>query len=116
MVLAAERENVSRALPTGWRWVRLGEVCDFLDSRRIPVNDTERSRRVAGKKESELFPYYGANGQVGWIDGYLFHEPLILLAEDGGNFGVHRQTHRVPCNRPILGKQSCTRIETPGRD
>jgi len=34
-----------------------------------------------------LFPYYGANGQAGWIDDYLFVEPLILLAEDGGNFG-----------------------------
>lgn len=74
-------------LPAGWQWVRLGEVCDFLDSRRIPVNDAERAKRIAGKKQSELFPYYGANGQVGWIDGYLFDEPLILLAEDGGNFG-----------------------------
>ena len=70
-----------------WPRQRLGEVCDFLDSRRIPVNHTERSKRIAGKKPSELFPYYGANGQVGWIDGYLFDGPLILLAEDGGNFG-----------------------------
>jgi type I restriction enzyme S subunit len=77
----------SGVLPDGWRWVRLGDVCDFLDSRRIPINDAERQKRIAGKAKSELFPYYGANGQVGWIDGYLFDEPLILLAEDGGNFG-----------------------------
>ncbi len=31
-------------------------------------------------------PYYGANGQQGLIDRALFDEPLILLAEDGGNF------------------------------
>jgi len=31
-------------------------------------------------------PYYGANGLQGWIDRPLFNEPLILLAEDGGNF------------------------------
>jgi type I restriction enzyme S subunit len=74
-------------LPIGWTWATLGDVCDFLDSRRVPVNDTERVRRIAGKAPDELFPYYGANGQVGWIDGYLFEEPLILLAEDGGNFG-----------------------------
>ena len=70
-----------------WPMRRLREVCEFLDSRRVPVNDSDRAKRTAGKKESELFPYYGANGQVGWIDGYLFNEPLILLAEDGGNFG-----------------------------
>ena|SRR3989338_501018 len=75
------------SLADGWRWVRLGEVCDFLDSRRVPVNDADRAKRIAGKKQSQLFPYYGANGQVGWIDDYLFDEPLILLAEDGGNFG-----------------------------
>jgi type I restriction enzyme S subunit len=31
-------------------------------------------------------PYYGANGLQGFIDGYLFDEDLILLAEDGGYF------------------------------
>jgi type I restriction enzyme S subunit len=67
--------------------VRLDEVCEFLDSRRIPVNNTERAKRIAGKSLSALYPYYGANGQTGWIDDYIFDEPLILLAEDGGNFG-----------------------------
>src|SRR5436853_5028500 len=76
-----------RPLPNGWRQATLGEICEFLDCRRIPVNESERRRRVANMKQSELFPYYGANGQVGWIDDYLFEEPLILLAEDGGNFG-----------------------------
>jgi len=31
-------------------------------------------------------PYYGANGIQGYIDKPIFNEPLILLAEDGGNF------------------------------
>ncbi len=74
-------------LPSGWRVAPLGKLCSFLDSRRIPVNDIERKRRIAGKPQADLFPYYGANGQVGWIDDYIFDEPLILLAEDGGNFG-----------------------------
>jgi type I restriction enzyme S subunit len=74
-------------LPDGWRWVRLGDVCEFLDHRRIPVNQTEREKRISGKNLLELYPYYGANGQVGWIDDYIFDEPLILLAEDGGFFG-----------------------------
>lgn len=57
----------------------LGEVCDFLDSQRVPVTEAER--------KPGPYPYYGANGQQGWIDGYIFDEPLVLLAEDGGNFG-----------------------------
>jgi len=78
---------MSERLPNGWKWVRLGEVCEFLDGMRIPVNDAERQKRILGKEQSELYPYYGANGQIGWIDGYLFDEELVLLAEDGGFFG-----------------------------
>lgn len=55
-------------------------MADILDSQRVPVNEVERSRRPGD------VPYYGANGQQGWIDRPLFDEPLILLAEDGGNF------------------------------
>ena len=74
-------------LPNGWQWSQLGDVCEFLDSQRVPVNNEERQKRIAGKSSSSLYPYYGANGQVGWIDDYIFDEPLILLAEDGGFFG-----------------------------
>ncbi|MDP1994607.1 MAG: restriction endonuclease subunit S, partial [Ignavibacteria bacterium] len=30
--------------------------------------------------------YYGATGQVGWIDDFLFNEELLLLGEDGAPF------------------------------
>jgi type I restriction enzyme S subunit len=33
-----------------------------------------------------LYPYYGATGQVGLVDDFLFDEPLILLGEDGVPF------------------------------
>lgn len=56
----------------------LGEIVEFLDSRRRPVTESER--------KSGPFPYYGANGVQGHIDSYLFDEPLLLLAEDGGHF------------------------------
>ena len=32
------------------------------------------------------YPYYGANGLQDFVDGYLFDEKLVLLAEDGGYF------------------------------
>lgn len=89
-------DDVSECLPAGWKRVSLEGVVEFLDNRRVPVNDEERKRRIAGKSPSELFPYYGANGQVGWIDDYLFSEPLILLAEDGGFFEkIGRVAYRV---------------------
>ncbi len=70
-----------------WPQKKLGEVCDFLNFKRIPINAAARSKRIAGKIPAELYPYYGANGQAGWIDDFLFDETTILLAEDGGNFG-----------------------------
>ncbi len=84
-------DSSNRVLPMGWHWARLGDVCEFLDSRRIPVNESERVKRIQGKPQNSLYPYYGANGQVGWIDDFLFDERLILLAEDGGNFGSNEK-------------------------
>lgn len=63
-----------------WETAPLGEVVDILDSRRIPVNSKERAKRVGD------VPYYGATGQVGWIDSHIFDEELVLLGEDGAPF------------------------------
>ncbi len=59
--------------------VLLGETCEILDSQRVPITSTER--------KSGIYPYYGANGLQDYVDGYLFDDELVLLAEDGGNFG-----------------------------
>lgn len=66
----------STSLPIGWAWTAIGQVAECLDGKRVPVNKEER------KKCGGTIPYYGANGQVGWIDGYLFDEPLVLVVED----------------------------------
>ena len=58
--------------------VRLGEVANFLDNKRRPVTESDR--------KPGPYPYYGANGIQGNIDSYIFDEPLVLLAEDGGHF------------------------------
>lgn len=62
-----------------WNVKPLGEVVDFLDNLRRPVKSEDR---VEGE-----YNYYGANGLQGAINDFLFDEPLILLAEDGGHFG-----------------------------
>lgn len=73
-------------LPPGWAEVPLEALVDILDSARVPLNATEREKRIEGKPANALFPYYGATGQVGEIDDYLFDEPLLLLGEDGVPF------------------------------
>lgn len=71
---------MTTVLPQGWSVAYLGDVFDILDHLRKPINADERATRVGD------VPYYGATGQVGWIDGHLFNEELILLGEDGAPF------------------------------
>ena len=58
---------------------KLEEVCEILDSQRIPITAKDRK---AGQ-----YPYYGANGLQDYVAEYIFDDELVLLAEDGGNFG-----------------------------
>ena len=58
---------------------RLEEVCEILDSKRVPITAKDR---VAGP-----YPYYGANGIQDYVADYIFDDELVLLAEDGGHFG-----------------------------
>lgn len=74
------KETVLGRVPSDWSVKRLTEIAEILDHLRIPINAEERERRTGN------VPYYGANGQQGWIDRPLFCEPLVLLAEDGGSF------------------------------
>jgi Restriction endonuclease S subunits len=63
-----------------WPLRPLLDTAVLLDAMRVPVNASERLGR------SGTVPYFGAGGQVGWIDRALFDEPLLLLAEDAGPF------------------------------
>ncbi len=59
--------------------VRLGDVCEILDNQRIPITAKDRKKGP--------YPYYGANGIQDYVADYIFDDELVLLAEDGGNFG-----------------------------
>ena len=74
------------SLPAGWAASQLGDVTVCLDYMREPINGTERDLRIAGKTQAELFPYYGATQQQGWIDDFIFDAELVLLGEDGVPF------------------------------
>lgn len=83
-----------RALPRGWTEAPLEALVDILDSARIPLNSAEREARITEKPLNKRYPYYGATGQVGEIDDFLFDEPLILLGEDGVPF-LERARHKA---------------------
>jgi len=76
----------SNQMPKGWTLTALEHTAEVLDYKRVPINAKERSKRIDGKKDSRLFPYYGATGPVGWIDDFIFDEELVLLGEDGAPF------------------------------
>ena len=71
-------------LPPGWGVCRLEDVCQICDNQRQPINSTERQERK--KRAQTLYPYYGATGQVDWIDDYMLDGTFILLGEDGAPF------------------------------
>ena len=66
-------------IPESWEWVRLGEVCEILDSKRRPITKSERT--------SGPYPYYGASCVQDYVAEYIFDEPLVLLGEDGAKWG-----------------------------
>lgn len=57
----------------------LEDCCEILDSMRVPI--------TAENREKGQYPYYGANGIQDYVADYIFDDELVLLAEDGGNFG-----------------------------
>ena len=73
-------------MPQGWTVCRLEQITDVLDNLRKPINSNERSVRIKDKRIDELYPYYGATGQVGLIDDYITNGHYLLLGEDGAPF------------------------------
>ncbi|GAA6965078.1 restriction endonuclease subunit S [Helicobacter pylori] len=61
--------------PKGVEFRKLGEVCEILDNRRIPI--------AKNKRNPGIYPYYGANGIQDYIDNYIFDGDFVLVGEDG---------------------------------
>ena len=69
-----------------WKYVPFCDAVEICDTLRKPINSKERAARITGKTQEELYLYYGATGQVGYIDGYLTDGEYVLLGEDGAPF------------------------------
>lgn len=63
--------------PMGWSHKRFDAICENLDTRRIPIAESER--------KAGIYPYYGASGIVDYVDSYIFDENILLISEDGAN-------------------------------
>jgi type I restriction enzyme S subunit len=68
------------AVPEGWTWARLGEICINRDGERKPLADATRQ-----KQKNKIYDYYGATGIIDKVNDYLFEGQLLLIGEDGAN-------------------------------
>lgn len=75
-----------------WQKVKLGDICDILDSYRVPI--TAKNREVG------IYPYYGANGIQDYVKDFIFDGDYVLVAEDGGYFGSKTK----PISYKVSGK------------
>jgi type I restriction enzyme S subunit len=62
-----------------WSVVRLGDVVEIFDYKRVPLSAAQRRTRQG------QYPYYGAQGVIDYIDDYVFDGRYILVPEDGEN-------------------------------
>ena len=61
------------------------------DDLRKPLSGAERS----GMHDGELYPYYGANGVVDYINSYLTDFDALCFAEDCGSYGARESSTYV---------------------
>lgn len=87
-------ENYKPSIPisSSWEVIPLRNLCENLDSKRIPITSSNR--------ETGDVPYYGASGIVDYVKDYIFDEPLLLISEDGANL----LTRSTPIAFSISGK------------
>ena len=55
------------------------DCVDILDFKRIPLSANERARM------KKIYPYYGAQGIIDYVEDFIFDGEYILIAEDGEN-------------------------------
>ena len=70
------------SFPENWEVIPLENAVNIFDKQRIPLNQEHR-QRMQGE-----YPYCGANGVVDSVNDYLFDGKYVLLAEDGGYYGL----------------------------
>ena len=58
---------------------KLGDLIEIFNNKRVPLSAKQREGL------EKVYPYYGAQGIVDYVDDYIFDGKYILIAEDGEN-------------------------------
>lgn len=64
---------------------KVGILVDVFNHVRVPLSSNQR------KELAKIYPYYGAQNIVDYVDNYLFDGEYILVAEDGENLRSNNQ-------------------------
>ena len=76
----------------GWVDTTVDQISTNLDSKRVPITKSDRTRGE--------FPYYGASGIVDYVADYIFDGDALLVSEDGANLLMRSK----PIAFPVSGK------------
>lgn len=76
---AVENSTLTKNLPNGWKWARLGEVCEFSYGSGLPSKVRQEGN----------VPVYGSNGIVGYHNQALTQGPTIIIGRKGSIGQVH---------------------------
>ena len=71
--------NPNSPLPEGWRWARLGEVCQFEYGTGLPEHDRQKGNVLV----------YGSNGIVGYHSVSITEGPAIIIGRKGSIGQAH---------------------------
>ena len=64
---------------------KVSELVDVFNNIRVPLSSKQRETLA------KIYPYYGAQGIVDYVDDYLFDGEYIPIAEDGENLKSNNQ-------------------------
>lgn len=79
------KNEEQHALPVGWRWVKLGELCEFQYGTGL----------IESARQEGTVPVYGSNGIVGYHNASITSGPTIIIGRKGSVGQVHYST--IPC-------------------
>lgn len=71
-----------------------GDLIKNHDSKRIPLSSKQRENL------KKVYPYYGAQGVIDYVDNYIFDGEYMLIAEDGENL----RSRKLPIATIVSGQ------------
>ena len=66
----------------------LGDLIISYNNKRKALNNVERNK----KKEGKLYPYYGANGVVDYINEYMIEDEVLCIASGGIGISIFNKS------------------------